>query len=267
MRIESAQGILQRAIDEHEPSHVFAMFSGGHDSLCAVHVTAQHPRFTAAVHINTGIGIEKTREFVRETCRRNGWRLLEYHPPKGSDYRSLVLRWGFPGPAGHRLMYNRLKERAIAQLVREHKEHRNDRIVLATGLRRSESARRMGYSDPVQRQGARVWVNPIFYWTESDKNEYMEHHGLQRNEVTDMLHMSGECLCGAFARPGELDEIEFFFPETAAYIRELEREVEVAGIPACRWGKRPPVVVEGQGALPFTPLCVDCGSKRKGGAA
>lgn len=28
-------------------------------------------------------------------------------------------------------------------------------------------------------------------------------------------HMSGECLCGAFAKPGELDEIRFWYPAMA----------------------------------------------------
>ncbi|MFE3583727.1 hypothetical protein [Streptomyces vinaceus] len=52
--------------------------------------------------------------------------------------------------------------------------------------------------------------------------------------------MSGECLCGAYAKPGELDEIEFFYPETAAKLRALEEQASEAGIPACKWGQKAP---------------------------
>jgi hypothetical protein len=50
--------------------------------------------------------------------------------------------------------------------------------------------------------------------------------------------MSGECLCGAFAHKDELAEVEMFFPDVAAQIRELEVEVAAAGHPAkiCKWG-------------------------------
>ena len=63
---------------------------------------------------------------------------------------------------------------------------------------------------------------------------------LPLNEVTEHLHMSGDCTCGAFARPGEKEEIRFFYPEKAAEIDEMERVVAAAGIPACKWGQRPP---------------------------
>lgn len=61
--VPNALAVLDEAIETHDPSHVFALFSGGHDSLTATALTAKHPRFTAAVHINTGIGIEETRDF------------------------------------------------------------------------------------------------------------------------------------------------------------------------------------------------------------
>lgn len=264
-RIKQSMDILNEAIDKHNPVRVFAMMSGGHDSLVTAHLTSQHPRFSAVVHINTGIGVEQTRVFVRETCRRYGWRLLEYHPPRGCTYEEIVFQFGFPGPGWHALPYSRLKERAVRQLVKDHQRNRHDRIMLVTGIRRAESQRRMGYSDPIQREGSRVWVNPIFYWTDDDKHEYMERYNLPRNEVVDNLHMSGECLCGAFAKPGELDEIAFFYPDVAERIRRLERHVAavnehriMCGAPPLpsKWGKKAPREVLGQ--RKFLPLCVGC---------
>lgn len=258
--------VLDAAIREHNPSHVFALFSGGHDSLCATAITAKHPRFTAAVHINTGIGIEETREFVRETCKREGWPLIELHADREEQtYEYIVGKYGFPGPAGHPYMYRRLKERKIERLIREHKTNRLDRIVLSTGMRAQESVRRMRHADLAptgngwRRVGAQVWVNPLRDWSKRDVNAYLEAQGLPRNRVVDLLHMSGECLCGAFARPGEMADIECWFPETAAYLHDLERRTEEAGILACQWGARPDSPNRAQlRAFPILPLCSSC---------
>jgi 3'-phosphoadenosine 5'-phosphosulfate sulfotransferase (PAPS reductase)/FAD synthetase len=242
------------------------MFSGGHDSLAATAITAQHPRFTAAVHINTGIGIEQTREFVRDTCTDQGWPLIELHADRiEQTYEYIVGRYGFPGPAGHPYMYRRLKERKIERLVREHKTHPRDRIILATGMRAAESVRRMRHADldpqgpGWRRVGAQVWTNPIGQWSKQEVNAYLTKTGLRRNEVVDLIHMSGECLCGAFARPGEMQELELWFPETAAYLHKLEAEAEAAGIIACVWGRRPDDVNKDQmRLLPILPLCTSC---------
>lgn len=66
--------------------------------------------------------------------------------------------------------------------------------------------------------------------------------------------MSGECLCGAFAKPGELDEIGYWFPETKAEIEALEIEVRAAGHreAICKLG-------HGQGSPSKAgPLCSSC---------
>ena len=59
------------------------------------------------------------------------------------------------------------------------------------------------------------------------------------NGVTDLVHMSGECLCGSFAKAGEREELSFWFPEVAHRFNELESLVaQVPGIPEHRrtWG-------------------------------
>lgn len=248
--------VINEAHTLYSPSHVFALFSGGHDSLSATAITAKHPRFTAAVHINTGIGIKETREFVRETCRDEGWPLLEYHPP--ISYRDYLLKWGwrgnttgepnprtslgFPGPGMHDSVYVRLKERCIDALIRDHKQERRGRILLCTGMRSAESDRRMqNIDEPIERHGARVWVNPIHDWSKIDCNRFIEAEGLSRNPVVDALHMSGECLCGSFGRAAEeRAQLALWAPEADAEISELEREVREAGIwYATRWAHRP----------------------------
>jgi 3'-phosphoadenosine 5'-phosphosulfate sulfotransferase (PAPS reductase)/FAD synthetase len=267
--VEEARAILDEAVETHNPSHLFALMSGGHDSLCVAHLASQHPRFSGIVHVNTGIGIEETREFVRATCATYGWPLREMTPPVPKwaapdtpTYDAYVIRYGFPGPAGHQMMYSRLKERCIRQLVREHKAGPKDRIGLVTGIRAQESARRkMGYIDPIDRRGAQLWINPILNWSTAQKEAYLEANALPRNRVSDLLCMSGECLCGAFAKPNELDEIGLWFPEAVERIKALEVKAAAAG-KHCVWGTRPTREIACDPAQPMLGLCFSCEVKR-----
>jgi len=253
--------IIDRAVNEHNPSEVFGLFSGGHDSLCACHIAAQHPSFSGCVHINTGIGIEQTRQFVRDTCAEQGWPLREYHPTE--KYEDICIKHGFPGPAGHRYMYIKLKERCLRQLLRDTRdpENRRRKIAFICGTRRAESSRRkMGMSGEIKTGQPNpsprvVWVSPIIDWVSEDKRLYMEKHKLRANQVTDTLCMSGECLCGAFAKENELEEIRRFYPDAAAEIDRISLLVKEAGEHHV-WGTRP-----GKRVHPDQlelPLCFSC---------
>lgn len=250
--------ILDRVVAEYQPAVVFAGFSGGHDSLVAAHFASQHPSFTGCLHINTGIGIEQTRQFVRDTCAEHDWLLKEYHPPV--SYEEIVLKWGFPGPKGHTIIYNRLKERCLRQWTREYKRFWKDRVVVVTGVRRAESRRRMGTLTEINRDGARVWCAPIINWTAKHKAEYIAKHGLKTNPVVALLCMSGECLCGAFAKPGEREEIELWFPDAAAEISRIEALAREAGVHAV-WGTPPPRREKTEKAS--MALCHSCEAKKE----
>ncbi len=228
------------------------LFSGGNDSTVLADIF--HPVVDYAAHANTGIGVEQTRQFVRDTCKAWGLPLLEKHPKPGRTYRDLVLGdaissrgpnkgkravWsGFPGPPGHGVMFNWLKDRALREIRSELvKNPRKERIIFLSGIRRSESQRR-SQRPKIDRQGSVVWCNPLINWTGDDMRLYRSlHPDMPHNEVTDFLHMSGECLCGAYAHPGELEELEMWYPEVAAEIKALEKEAEARGIPQCKWGR------------------------------
>lgn len=251
--------IIGKALEEHHPREVFVGFSGGDDSLIAAHWMMNNVPGCKVLHINTGIGIERTREFVRDTCAVYGWLLVEIRAKEdcGQDYDEIVKRWGFPGPSSHRLMYIRLKERCVEKLVRDHKQKRSDRILIATGIYKEESRRRAGYgSRVINRNGAQVWVNPFYYWTPDQFREYRQQNAILTNPVSQVLGMSGECLCGAFAHKGEKALIKLVCPETHARIERLEREVRACGF-EWGWEGHPPH----GGVLNTTPpglLCMGC---------
>ena len=259
-QVVEALAVLDAAVAEHQPSHLFALFSGGHDSLCSTAIAAKHPAFTAAVHINTGVGIEETRRFVRQTCERRGWPLIEMHPD-AKTYRDLVIEKGMPGgPKAHNTMYYWLKQRQVRRLVREHKQGRHGRVALITGIRRQESERRMAsvMAKPVHRIGAQVWVNPILNWSKLECNEFIATEGLKRNRVCDLLHRSGECLCGALAHHSEMREIAGWFPLEAQNLMAYEELARQHGHLEDVWAGRLTGINRNQLRLMSLPLCQSC---------
>ena len=229
--VSTALEVIDEAVEMTNPDKVYCLVSGGHDSMTTLSGAREHPLFSGAVHINTGIGVEATREFVRQSCADIKCPLIEYcamdniradGTPDPQDYEELVLDRGFPGPTvfGHGKMYNRLKERAIRRLFRERVSEKRTALLIS-GVRSQESVRRMGYVERIQvgekptkgqknrANKRRVWVAPIHDWSKRQcldrLNESTEIH---RNPVADKIHKSGECFCGGMASgPEELEEL------------------------------------------------------------
>jgi len=200
----------------------YALFSGGHDSLVSTHKTMTAGKADTVLHIDTGIGVKKTREFVRETCDEHGWDLDVVS--SDHDYEEIVKENGFPGPGVHIIMYAKLKERALRKVAQRH----DDKPTFITGVRRHESSTRFrNITEPVVEDSSWVWQANIHDFTDEDVREYIDTHGLSRSPVKQLYHHSGECLCGAFGdRDEELVLLEAHFPETAKRIKELEKEVK-----------------------------------------
>lgn len=251
--VEEAYDLLEAGIEKHitaeskECAGIVVLFSGGNDSTVLAHLFKH--RATHAAHANTTIGVEQTREFVRQTCAAWDLPLLEFSPPRVEDhYRSLVLEQGFPGPGHHYKMFQRLKERSL-RVVRNElvQKKRSRRVVFLAGRRRQESGRRANVPE-FEREGSVVWVSPLVNWTAADMSLYRDIQGdVPRNEVSDLIHMSGECLCGSFAAMGEREELAMWFPDVIAEITALEAEIaDRDDIPDLRktwgWGADPEVL-------------------------
>lgn len=238
-KVQESLKIIDDAVEEYKLKKLFALFSGGHDSLVSTHVASQHPAFAGVLHIHTGIGVEQTRQFVRDTCESYEWPLFVYKAteyqkadgtPEPQIYEDLVMEYGFPGPFFHPMMYQRLKERPLQQFIRDRKKEDwagwGESVGLGSGVRQQESRIRMGYESPVSVVEDQVWVASCFYWSKHECTAYRTFYGLPSNDVVELLCMSGECLCGAYARKGELDILEACYPETAQRLRDLEKRVK-----------------------------------------
>lgn len=221
-KISTAVARIETAVSIHKPIAVFGLFSGGHDSFSAMYVASlAHKHFTGALHINTGFGVEATRDYVRQTCEARRCPLWEYRAedntvargkhkgePDPQRYEDLVRKYGFPGPHGHGMMYARLKDRQLKRLERDFgASSPKRRVMYISGCRSEESERRMANTEEVQVDGRRIWCAPIHDWTKLDTTDCLEFAKQPRNPVVDLIHKSGECLCGAFAKDGELEEL------------------------------------------------------------
>lgn len=258
--------IVDAARAEHWPVRSFCLFSGGHDSTVLAH--RMRDRYDELAFIDTGTALPGVAQFVAQFAAdlSKPLRILE----AGDAFRVLVIggQWrgrhwepqGFPGPAAHNVAYQRLKQYEIERLVREAKAEfapgdRMARVMLLTGTRRAESARRARtQAAPARRVKAQVWVNPLIDWTNDQMRAYRAEHGLPESDVAALLHRSGECNCGAFAAPGERQDLIALFPTWfAEHIAPLERRARELGLAGCVWGERPY-----ESAAPAGPMCSDC---------
>jgi 3'-phosphoadenosine 5'-phosphosulfate sulfotransferase (PAPS reductase)/FAD synthetase len=272
-KISLALAELNAAIVGYQPAMVVGLMSGGNDSLPACYIASLHPAFSGILHINTGIGIEDTRVFVRDLCAAKAWKLWEYKAmentradgtPDPMDYEKLVLKHGFPGAFGHQMMYSRLKERQLRRFKRDHGIHGRgklkNRVMLVSGVRQQESARRARtvQKELLQIRPSELWAAPIRDWSKKDCRDARLYAGLPENPVAFNLHKSGECLCGAFAKKGELAELAFFYPKEAQRIKDLEVRAREAGH-NWGWESQPPKKVKPPSRYPDDEfLCTKC---------
>ena len=262
--------ILQEGIDRFSPVKILLLFSGGHDSLVSTHLSAMWLMrkgldFTV-YHGDTTIGIPQTQEFVISICQKYGWDLTIQQPPAGDQYIDIVKQYGFPGPTktSHMFMYRRLKERALRSYVTSCKSSKFARqnVLLVSGVRRDESTIRMGYVDEVKKEerSSRVWASPIFWWTEEQCKEYIDKHSLPRNPVKDKLCISGECLCGCYAKPEERSEINAAYPDVGQHLDQLEAIAKQNGH-NWNWGQGPSKWKKKSNSEHPMFMCVGCESK------
>jgi 3'-phosphoadenosine 5'-phosphosulfate sulfotransferase (PAPS reductase)/FAD synthetase len=245
---------------EQNPNRIIrrtAMLSGGNDSSMLAHWLAWHGYVDELLFLNTGIGIKETTRFVRRFAEYLGLPLQEWHAPPGA-YEQMVttISGGFPGPAAHSIAYQRLKERPLGEYIAYRKQGHpfTSKVLLFSGIRRIESVKRMKIvTQAVNADGAKLWVAPFIDWTMADLAVWREKHDIPRNPVADLLHYSGECLCGANASDGELELIARFYPQDAKEIFRLQALADRLGIARSRWGEhwREPDAETG-------PACGEC---------
>ncbi len=228
-----------------------ALVSGGKDSLSTAQVLHDAGKLAGCVALETGLSTPDWKEFVMKTCDERGWKLEFYQ----TDYRyeQFVLKYGFPGPSKHSWIMRYLKGRCIRGFRKAHPDG-----ILASGVRTGESDKRAGSTKPVGAWEGAPILAPIYDWTTDETWAYFRENGFERAPAYSTLQISGDCLCGAYARQDELEAVNFHYPAIGTYFRQLGEEIKLKHPKRCEWGwawKQPIKPKKKNEAM----VCVECG--------
>lgn len=209
---------------------VYALVSGGKDSLTTAQVLHEAGKLAGCVALDTGLSTPDWRPFVEKVCAERGWP-LEFYSTSPTAYDDFVLRYGFPGPSKHSWVMRVLKGRAI-------RAFRNARpgAILASGVRADESVKRAASTRPVgQWEGVPI-LAPIYDWTTDETWAFFRDRGFERAPGYSTLQISGDCLCGAYAREGEPEAVAFHYPEVWKRFQALGDAIKDKHPTRCTWG-------------------------------
>lgn len=219
------------------PFSKFALFSGGHDSLVSTHYTMENDMAECVLHLDTNTGIEENIEYIESVCEQYDWPLEIYQSEV--ELEDFAKEYGFPKASYHNVAYRYFKERPLQKAARDSVKRRQE---MYSGVRRSESKRRMENVEDSSEQYTWTWYAPIADWTKEDCEDYIDEHDLPRNDVVGEIHRSGDCYCGAFAhRDTELIDLSAMYPEHAEWLLNTEKRVqEEIGTDEdwCWWGSQ-----------------------------
>lgn len=226
------QRILKR-LAERNRDNIYAAVSGGDDSIVALYFAyhSPHIELDGILHIDTGIGVPKTREYVESIADDLG--LECYTIGEGNirypheEYEFLVTKFGFPGanPIAHSQIQNNLKDKPFNRF----ESHLDGDLALISGVRKLESKRRYDKLTDLAENGFTkvknvLWTSPIVEFSEQDLKTFKQKHDIKENEVSALLNSSGECLC-TYEDRNRLIDLDQFYPEVAQQIYRLEFNV------------------------------------------
>ena len=224
---QTFRGVLAE-LERHGRDQMYALASGGKDSMYIVDNLAKIGKMQSVLHVKTNIGLAMTTDFLRDECKRQGWPLLMVEPPVAHIYASHTLSYGFPGPALHRQIMAKLKYHAMKNFALSADRKRT---ALISGVRKFESARRkVSFPHPITADGNLWFGAPAFWKSDKQVYAYVIKNGLRISPAYEHgFTVSGECMCGAFASRGEKMLIRKADPLLADYIEWLEDGVRRFG--------------------------------------
>jgi len=257
--VDTAQEIafaIAQAQLNHKPREWFVAYSGGSDSAVVLQALLElglYERYQMqTMTIDTGIASAGHIERVtKDVIRATGKPPVVYRGAGLEWYMQNVRDFGFGYRMTHHApYYQHLKRKAIETCVRDHKQHRLDRIAFLTGVRRSESTYRA--KRPIlQRSGSRLTVNAIATLTDRDKIPYLNRATWYHGKTTH------DCLCNWHAR---FQDDDLKGSEAYAPICKLSEEMKADGmwgygeVPADDW-----MIDDSAGdEMDEDSLCVNC---------
>jgi 3'-phosphoadenosine 5'-phosphosulfate sulfotransferase (PAPS reductase)/FAD synthetase len=207
----------------------WSLFSGGKDSIATAYYLAETGRLSGLVFLQTGIGTHDILPHVRRVAEEFDWSLEIYQTDY--KYEDLVLKYGFPSAEGsHQWFMSYLKGRGVRQFRKAHPGE-----MLASGVRIQESNRRgQNAKESGEWEGVKLYA-PLLKWTTEQVWKYVREAELPISPCYQALHFSGDCLCGAYAEPNEMELLRAFYPTEYQRLQTLENRLKGLDL-RCKWG-------------------------------
>jgi len=226
---------------------VYGLCSGGKDSMSACAVAHEirpldgivlvdttivarngddKPSYIAAKNFAKELGVPFICIKPLETLKKG----FEYVPcvgkyGTGKVFENYCKEYGFPHANLHNQVFRFLKKKALVGFVMSITKQK-ERVAFISGVRGKESKRRLdnaqliGIDEDTPRI---VWIAPIYYWTTEQAYAFVKEHNYRLSESYTALHLSGDCLCGAYADKTETFLLKQFYPDTAKQIADIEK--------------------------------------------
>lgn len=205
-KIKMAQQVMEclfKATDR-----VAVAFSGGKDSLVALHLALQIKPDIPVVFVNTGIEFPESLEYTRQLAKDwnlnfheanakvNFWRLTEEQGIPVAGRGNTTFMRDLSEKADVKLSNScchRMKETPARQFYREH-----DIEGTVTGLRVSESLmRKLNFADYGALRYSSTYRTliswPLYAWLDEDIANYIEKNNLPRNPIYEMGYKRVGC--------------------------------------------------------------------------
>lgn len=228
--MKSSEQILEAARLEYKPSLIVCCYSGGYDSMVATHKTLAWARQfaistdIAVISVDTQLHADGWIEYVRASSSQLGVRRFElWRSDRFDEWVEGIRQKAFGHTkAIHKIFFRQLKEAAFRAVLRHYKQHRLDRIMFVTGMRRLESKERADTAEH-ERFGSNVWCNPLVYWDEEHVLDYRIDRKLPENPFYSEGLGSGDCLCNWHCRVS-VETLQRRATEAAKIIMPLDAE-------------------------------------------
>lgn len=224
---------LPSEIIEYSPlkpcgAKILIAFSGGNDSRVMAHVIRSLglPYELELVAIETKLGMDGWKQSVIDYSEWIGIP-VSFWVGEGRDYYgSYVEAYGWPGNAEHSKIQNRLKGRAYRKMMLANRtgtegqmKKRGESVWILSGIRKYESQKRMLLKSPYSYREGAQFINPLFYWLNSDIEKYLQQHN-----IPPAPGKQWDCKCGATVKnaAAEWEEIEEKAPCLRRYLESLD---------------------------------------------
>lgn len=223
-------------IIKHSPlkpagSKVLIAFSGGNDSRAMAHVikNLNLPYKLELAAIETKIGMDGWKQSVIDFSEWIGLPISFWTGEGREYYTPYVETYGWPGSAEHSKIQNRLKGRAYRKMMMENRngtegemKARGESVWILSGIRKYESQKRMTLKSPYSYREGIQFINPLFYWLNSDVDNYLNQYS-----VPLAPGKQWDCKCGATVKNAseEWEDIKTNAPCLQAYLESLDNHM------------------------------------------